>query len=122
VSPPGWVVYSEGDTWELREGTAGKSTIVLMGHSTGTQDIMTYLLTPHPHPPTIAINGAILQAPVSDRQALSAPQHIAAAAVAREMVDQGRGEETLDVRVGRGLGVGGEWVTARRWWSLVEVG
>jgi hypothetical protein len=83
---------------------------------------MTYLLPTSQHPPTPSINGAILQAPVSDRQALSEPRHLEAAAVAREMVERGRGEETLDVAVGRGLGVGGEWVTARRWRSLVEVG
>ncbi|KAK9457351.1 hypothetical protein V1511DRAFT_164001 [Dipodascopsis uninucleata] len=44
--------------------------IVLMGHSTGCQDTM-YYLTVHQHEhPTHKLAGAILQAPVSDREAM----------------------------------------------------
>jgi len=51
----------------FRELRPGKK-IVLMGHSTGCQDIMEYLVGPDAknHPP---IDGAILQGGVSDRQA-----------------------------------------------------
>lgn len=46
-------------------------SIVLMGHSTGCQDVLHYLCSPirpgHTRPP---IQGAILQAPVSDREGL----------------------------------------------------
>ncbi len=45
--------------------------IILMGHSTGCQDIMRYLTAPNPmddkKPPRPVVQGAILQAPVSDR-------------------------------------------------------
>jgi pimeloyl-ACP methyl ester carboxylesterase len=47
------------------------SPVVLMGHSTGCQDLMHYLLSPtaadQPRPD---ITGVILQAPVSDREAI----------------------------------------------------
>lgn len=47
--------------------------ICLMGHSTGCQDIMRYLTAPNPldsNPKRPKIQGAILQAPVSDRDAV----------------------------------------------------
>lgn len=52
---------------------AGK--IAIMGHSTGSQDVLHYLHSPNPLPSTPGqkrprIDGAILQSPVSDRQAL----------------------------------------------------
>lgn len=47
--------------------------VVLMGHSTGCQDTMRYLTGPNPlsqnKPPRPKVQGAILQAPVSDREA-----------------------------------------------------
>ncbi|KAJ5683287.1 Fusarinine C esterase sidJ [Penicillium macrosclerotiorum] len=54
--------------------------IVVMGHSTGSQDVLHYLYAPNPVPKTEidlglqyltrpAIDGAIMQAPVSDREA-----------------------------------------------------
>lgn len=49
----------------------GALDVVLMGHSTGCQDIMRYLTAPNPLTPLgkrrPKIQGAILQAPVSDR-------------------------------------------------------
>lgn len=48
------------------------SEIVLMGHSSGCQDILQYLLTT-PTPPS-QIRKIILQGPVSDRESPSAPQ------------------------------------------------
>ncbi|CRG86401.1 UPF0613 protein [Talaromyces islandicus] len=56
--------------------------VVIMGHSTGSQDVLHYLYTPNPIPvDTVfdqgllhinrpAVDGAIMQAPVSDREAL----------------------------------------------------
>lgn len=61
-------------------GSAGN--IVLMGHSTGSQCVLHYLSRPNPHTTKPAfdpwlehverpgINGAIMQAPVSDREAI----------------------------------------------------
>ena len=50
---------------------AGPVNIVLMGHSTGCQDLLHYVLSPVPagktRPP---VNGIILQGPVSDRDAM----------------------------------------------------
>jgi hypothetical protein len=61
-------------------GASGK--IVLMGHSTGSQCVLHYLYRPNPHTSTPAfdpylehvqrptIDGAVMQAPVSDREAI----------------------------------------------------
>lgn len=58
------------------------SKVVLMGHSTGSQDVLHYIYAPNPLPQNPlfdagldyvsrpAIDGAILQSPVSDREAL----------------------------------------------------
>ncbi|KIX09351.1 uncharacterized protein Z518_00430 [Rhinocladiella mackenziei CBS 650.93] len=43
--------------------------VVLMGHSTGCQDVLHYLCS-HPPAPRPIIAGGILQAPVSDREAI----------------------------------------------------
>jgi hypothetical protein len=66
-------------------GSSGGSTggkIVLMGHSTGSQCVLHYLSRPNPHTGTPAfdpsvehiermpLDGAIMQAPVSDREAI----------------------------------------------------
>ncbi|EXJ69960.1 uncharacterized protein A1O5_07033 [Cladophialophora psammophila CBS 110553] len=64
--------------------------VVLMGHSTGCQDLMHYLISPMPTSssrPTIS--GAILQAPVSDREAiLNAVSESSAAKAAYESLLQ----------------------------------
>ncbi|KAE8390465.1 hypothetical protein BDV23DRAFT_183377 [Aspergillus alliaceus] len=47
--------------------------IVLMGHSTGSQDVLHYLHSPNPLPGLLerpVLDGAIMQAPVSDREHL----------------------------------------------------
>ncbi|KAL7805766.1 DUF1749 domain-containing protein [Trichoderma gracile] len=60
----------------------GYSKLILMGHSTGSQCVLHYLCKPNPHdvvPPfdpelehveRLALDGAIMQAPVSDREAI----------------------------------------------------
>jgi len=57
------------------KGDAGDVDIVLMGHSTGCQDTMRYLTAPNPiserRSKRPVVQGAILQAPVSDREALN---------------------------------------------------
>lgn len=60
----------------------GKSKLVIMGHSTGSQCVLHYLSQPNPitdavafdqdleHSSRLQIDGAIMQAPVSDREAI----------------------------------------------------
>lgn len=60
----------------------GNNRIVVMGHSTGSQDVLHYLYRPNPHTSTPAfdsgihhvkrpaLDGAIMQAPVSDREGI----------------------------------------------------
>ncbi|KAF3491533.1 dolichol-phosphate mannosyltransferase [Arthroderma uncinatum] len=43
--------------------------IAIMGHSTGSQDVLHYLYSQPPNQTRPAVDGAILQAPVSDREA-----------------------------------------------------
>ncbi|KAL6236927.1 hypothetical protein BDW75DRAFT_99171 [Aspergillus navahoensis] len=65
----------------LKQKITSDSKVVIMGHSTGSQDVLHYLYSanPPPHNPGIdgvsglmrpAVDGAIMQAPVSDREAL----------------------------------------------------
>lgn len=67
---------------EYKTSKFGNGKIVLMGHSTGSQCVMHYLSRPNPHtskPPfdpdlehtvRMPLDGAIMQAPVSDREAV----------------------------------------------------
>ncbi|KAI5452113.1 hypothetical protein NCC49_001051 [Naganishia albida] len=64
---------------------SGKQKVVLMGHSTGCQDSIQYLLTKHQKTP---IDGAILQAPCSDREAFAEEGHTRVARAAKKMHDQ----------------------------------
>ncbi|KAB8230826.1 hypothetical protein ETB97_005378 [Aspergillus alliaceus] len=67
---------------DYKTETYGPGKIVLMGHSTGSQCVLHYLSRPNPHPTVPAfdstlehvtrmrLDGAIMQAPVSDREAI----------------------------------------------------
>ena len=81
---------------KLRPG--GK--IILFGHSTGSQDVLHYLISDGQRP---SIHGGILQAPASDREFLTsiiAPdQYESAIKVAREYISDGRGEDILPISV-----------------------
>lgn len=65
---------------EYKAGSTSTSNrIVIMGHSTGSQDVLHYLHMPNPLPGQsggqqaegrLPVDGAILQSPVSDREAL----------------------------------------------------
>ncbi|KAJ5748986.1 uncharacterized protein N7511_010682 [Penicillium nucicola] len=56
--------------------TAGSAKIAIMGHSTGSQDVLHYLYSANPtsvdHLRRPELDGAILQAPASDREGLQA--------------------------------------------------
>ncbi|KAE8154165.1 DUF1749-domain-containing protein [Aspergillus avenaceus] len=66
---------------EYKTGKFGNGKVVLLGHSTGSQCVVHYLHRPNPHSSTPAfdpwlehvkrpvLDGAIMQAPVSDREA-----------------------------------------------------
>ncbi|KAF2156313.1 putative siderophore biosynthesis lipase/esterase [Myriangium duriaei CBS 260.36] len=69
---------------EYKTAKFGSSKVVLMGHSTGSQNVLHYLHRPNPHDSTtpfdpylqhdkrLPLDGAIMQAPVSDREAVHA--------------------------------------------------
>ncbi|KAL4876952.1 hypothetical protein BJY04DRAFT_199255, partial [Aspergillus karnatakaensis] len=64
------------------DASSKERKIVIMGHSTGSQDVMQYICAPNPRAPNPVfdrerppvfrpqVDGAIMQAPVSDRQAI----------------------------------------------------
>jgi pimeloyl-ACP methyl ester carboxylesterase len=103
---------------DLRPG--GK--IVLLGHSTGSQDIMHYLVSEgNPRP---KIDGGILQSGVSDReafaQAIPPNTYDQGIRVAREYIDDGRGEDCLPSSITASTFPGP--VSAKRWMSLMSPG
>ncbi|CAF9919768.1 MAG: hypothetical protein HETSPECPRED_004114 [Heterodermia speciosa] len=95
--------------------------IVLMGHSTGCQDIMHYLTSPGQRP---KINGAIMQAGISDREAfdtLDDPDHIKKGVdVARRYVREGRGNDVIPDYLTNMVFAAP--VSAKRWLSLISPG
>ncbi|KAI1777519.1 DUF1749-domain-containing protein [Hypoxylon cercidicola] len=74
----------------------GKQRVVLLGHSTGSQDCMEYTSPSHDVEP---VEGYILQAPVSDRAAMAQEMGEAqldgGLKVAKELIDAGRGHERM---------------------------
>jgi pimeloyl-ACP methyl ester carboxylesterase len=103
---------------DVRKGT-GKT--VIMGHSTGCQDVMKYLSGPD-HETRPRVEGAIIQASVSDREALvemlAEGQYESSVAAAKAMVAAGKGEEILPSEETHGFF--NCPVTARRWLSLAS--
>lgn len=101
----------------LRPG--GKT--VLMGNSTGCQDVLHYISSEGSRP---IVEGGILQAPVSDREAIQMiyPQedYQRYNDMAQEWVKEGKEEEMLPNEVT--LPILGARVTARRWLSLASPG
>jgi pimeloyl-ACP methyl ester carboxylesterase len=96
--------------------------IVLMGHSTGCQDAMEYVVGPgHENRPSI--DGAIIQAPVSDREARvdSMPKESRESftKMAKEWVDSGRSNDVLPASI-----IGKDFIqtatTAYRFLSLLS--
>ncbi|KFH41779.1 hypothetical protein ACRE_075000 [Hapsidospora chrysogenum ATCC 11550] len=70
----------------------GKERIVLFGHSTGCQDCMEYTNYAKHH--AEPVDGFILQAPVSDREGLDAPEseQRESLAVAEQMIAEGKSD------------------------------
>lgn len=95
--------------------------IVLMGNSTGCQDVLGYCSFEGSRP---LVDGAILQAPISDREAadfLYRPEEIRKNnEMAQQWVKEGREFDTLPNHVS--LPILGARCTARRWLSLASPG
>lgn len=90
----------------------GVSEIVLMGHSTGSQDVIHYLTSKRE-----PVEGGIMVAPASDREFFERnPDREWAAALkqAKQLIKEGKPKATLDV--------GGMRMSAYRMHSLVGVG
>ena len=96
--------------------------IVLLGHSTGSQQIMHYSIHPGLRP---EIHGAIFQASASDREALatllSSDDYHSTCAVAQLYISEGRGEDVLPFKVTRASFQTAP-LSARRWMSLASPG
>jgi pimeloyl-ACP methyl ester carboxylesterase len=104
--------------------------IVLMGHSTGCQDIMEYLVGVE-HEGRPGVDGAILQGGVSDREALTniltrkGRRDMLEEAIAKtkEMIDEGKEEHVFSAESNHvALELGGGPITAYRAYSLVAKG
>ncbi|RAL63832.1 hypothetical protein DID88_003475 [Monilinia fructigena] len=92
-----------------------------MGHSTGCQDVLEYLTGPG-HETNAPIDGGIIQAPASDREALGQEMDADvlkdSISLAQKMVDAGDGEEILPSSATQGFFPSP--VCARRWLSLAS--
>ncbi|KAL6718933.1 hypothetical protein ACLMJK_003168 [Lecanora helva] len=96
--------------------------IVLLGSSTGCQQVMHYLLSETRLP---TVEGAIFQASVSDRELMSMfitqSEYDTACKMAQSYVDEGRCEEILPLSMTKQLFMSAP-VSAKRWLSLASPG
>lgn len=98
--------------------------IVIMGHSTGCQDCMEYVVgaKAEERPP---VSGVILQAPVSDREAMA--HHLPKAfldeanQLALKMCREGHDKDAMPHRFSKQMG-GRIAITARRWIDIASPG
>lgn len=97
--------------------------VVIMGHSTGCQDVMEYLTRGRGRTgERPRIDGAILQAPVSDRQALEPemkPTYDKIIALCRQMVADGKAQDVVPASFAS-TNWDGTPVTAYRWLSMLS--
>ena len=96
--------------------------VVLFGHSTGSQQVMHYSISPGPRP---KIHGAVFQASVSDREALTAlvssENYQSTCATARSYIADGRGDDVLPFKL-TAASFQAAPISARRWISLASPG
>ena len=107
-------------------GISSDSKIVLMGHSTGCQDAVHYLLSPHPGDGLArpGVDGVVLQASVSDREAivkLTTPQQYRDLCnTSQQYVNDGKGDEIIPLKYAKHLFNGAAPISARRMISIVS--
>ena len=96
--------------------------VVLLGHSTGSQQVMHYCIGPGSRPQT---HGAIFQASISDREALTtfvpSDDYQSTCAVAQSYLSDGRGEDILPFKLTTSSFQTAP-MSARRWISLASPG
>ncbi|TVY27360.1 UPF0613 protein [Lachnellula hyalina] len=124
----GWGISSlQKDVKELSQCVAYFRTIksgkiILIGHSTGCQDVMEYL-TGTGHEDRAPVNGGIIQGPVSDREAMIMTMDPAvyksACVTAQAMVDAGDSAEVLPSKKTNKF-LPGCPISAYRWLSLAS--
>lgn len=109
----------------FRKNKPDGAKIVCMGHSTGCQDLMEYLIGKGCSE-RATIDGAILQAPVSDREALEDDMDAETVAkilsTSREWSDSDRGNDVLPENVDDKYFGKASTVTAYRWQSILSPG
>lgn len=99
----------------------GIKTVVVMGHSTGSQDVIHYLS--HNPASRASVQGGIMQAPASDREYFSEGDDPGVNAwnrnlvVASQMMEEGKGDQMMDVKACEAMGIK---ITAYRLWSLLS--
>jgi pimeloyl-ACP methyl ester carboxylesterase len=123
----GWGISSLGqDVNELSSlihyfHTQGKQKVVVMGHSTGCQDCLHFFASPDKRGDRAKVDGVILQASVSDREAIAMDMPTSdlenANSTAKEWCSNGEGEHILPLTI-TASNFGHNPVTARRWVSL----
>ncbi|PPJ52171.1 hypothetical protein CBER1_09907 [Cercospora berteroae] len=98
--------------------------VIIMGHSTGCQDCMEYVVGKGAEKRP-QVNGVILQAPVSDREALEdqLPQTFKHEAdqLALQMCREGREKDVMPYRLSKNV-YGRLGITARRWVDVSSPG
>ena len=101
-----------------------KGKVVMIGHSTGCQDVMHYLLSPlgKAEAPRPHLAGGILQAGVSDRESmvmlLSEELYNSSVRLAQSYVNEGREDDVLPTAaIGAFMNVP---INARRWLALAS--
>lgn len=96
--------------------------VVLFGHSTGSQQVMHYCIAPGSRP---KIHGAVFQAGISDREALTAfapsDDYQSTCAVAQSYISDSRGEDILPFKLTSSF-FQTVPMSARRWISLASPG
>ncbi|KAK4190044.1 hypothetical protein QBC35DRAFT_491156 [Podospora australis] len=112
----------------LRKGL-GKEKVVLMGHSTGCQDCLEYVLNSGAHPSPsegqdkgLKVDGIILQGPVSDREAIKMSVDPTEREVSLKHAEEMKNKEEVMPGDKMPEGWRGTPVTAYRWGSLAGVG
>lgn len=99
----------------------GVKKVVVMGHSTGSQDVIHYLSSPQSDDERRPeVDGGIMQAPASDREGLqNEKEWMDQLDPAKAMIEAGKGDHLLDWEFCKANNVK---ISAYRLFSLLAVG